>query len=58
MDLGGWLRSLGFERYEAAFRDNAIDETALPDVTGSGSGDASRPPQDQGPQMAVGPDGG
>jgi hypothetical protein len=25
MDLGGWLRSLGLERYEAAFREDAID---------------------------------
>ena len=25
MDLGGWLRSLGLEQYEAAFRENAID---------------------------------
>jgi len=33
MDLEGWLRSLGLERYEAAFRDNAIDETVLPDIT-------------------------
>jgi len=24
MDLGGWLRSLGLERYEAIFRENAI----------------------------------
>jgi SAM domain (Sterile alpha motif) len=33
MDLGGWLRSLGLERYEAAFRENEIDETVLPTVT-------------------------
>ena len=33
MDLGGWLRSLGLERYEAAFRDNEIDETVLPNLT-------------------------
>jgi class 3 adenylate cyclase/predicted ATPase len=33
MDLGGWLRSLGLGQYEAAFRDNAIDETVLPSVT-------------------------
>ena len=24
MDLRGWLRSLGLEQYEAAFRENAI----------------------------------
>jgi len=33
MDLGAWLRSLGLEQYEAAFRENAIDETVLPDLT-------------------------
>jgi hypothetical protein len=31
MDLGGWLRSLGLGKYEAAFRDNAIDEKATVD---------------------------
>jgi len=29
MDLGWWLRSLGLERYEAAFRDNDIDTSVL-----------------------------
>ena len=33
MDIGGWLRSLGLEQYEAVFRDNAISETVLPSVT-------------------------
>src|SRR5215472_12235826 len=33
MDIGGWLRSLGLERYEAAFRENDIDETVLPNLT-------------------------
>jgi class 3 adenylate cyclase/predicted ATPase len=33
MDIGVWLRSLGLERYEAAFRDNEIDETVLPNLT-------------------------
>ena len=33
MDIGGWLRSLGLEKYEAAFRENEIDETVLPTVT-------------------------
>jgi hypothetical protein len=33
MDLGGWLRSLGLGQYEAAFRDNAIDDTVLPSLT-------------------------
>src|SRR5262245_5723877 len=33
MDLEGWLRGLGLEQYEAAFRENAIDETLLPSLT-------------------------
>jgi SAM domain (Sterile alpha motif) len=33
MDIGGWLRSLGLERYEAAFRENEIDETVLRSLT-------------------------
>ncbi len=33
MDIGGWLRSLGLERYEAAFRDNEVDATVLPNLT-------------------------
>jgi class 3 adenylate cyclase/predicted ATPase len=33
MDLGRWLRSLGLEKYEAAFRENEIDETVLPGLT-------------------------
>ena len=33
MDVAVWLRSLGLERYEAAFRENDIDETVLPGLT-------------------------
>ena len=33
MDLGDWLRKLGLERYEAAFRENEIDETVRPSLT-------------------------
>ena len=33
MDLGGWLRSLGLERYETTFRENDIDETVLAGLT-------------------------
>jgi class 3 adenylate cyclase/predicted ATPase len=33
MDIVVWLRSLGLERYEAAFRDNEIDERILPSLT-------------------------
>jgi hypothetical protein len=28
-----WLRSLGLEEYEEAFRDNKIDERVLPNLT-------------------------
>src|SRR5215471_20508580 len=33
MDVGAWLRSLGLERYETAFRDNEIDDTVLLSLT-------------------------
>jgi class 3 adenylate cyclase len=33
MDVGGWLRSLGLERYEATFRANEIDGEVLPELT-------------------------
>jgi class 3 adenylate cyclase len=33
MDVVVWLRSLGLGKYEAAFRENAIDETVLPSLT-------------------------
>ena len=33
MDIVVWLRSLGLGRYEAAFRDNEIDETVLQSLT-------------------------
>jgi class 3 adenylate cyclase len=33
MDVVVWLRSLGLERYEVAFRENEIDETVLPSLT-------------------------
>ena len=33
MDIVVWLRSLDLGRYEAAFRDNEIDETVLPSLT-------------------------
>ena len=34
MDIVVWLRSLGLGWYEAAFRDNEIDETVLPNLSG------------------------
>jgi class 3 adenylate cyclase len=33
MDIVVWLRSLGLGKYEAAFRNNEIDETVLPNLT-------------------------
>jgi class 3 adenylate cyclase len=33
MDVGGWLRRLGLEQYEAAFRENEINDTVLPSLT-------------------------
>ena len=49
MDIGGWLRGLGLERYEQAFCENEIDEEVLPGLTaddlkdlGVGPGRAAR----------------
>ena len=33
MDIGAWLRKLGLERYEHAFRENEIDAEILPKLT-------------------------
>ena len=33
MDIVVWLRSLGLGKYEAAFRENEIDETVFPSLT-------------------------
>ena len=33
MDIVVWLRSLGLGKYEAAFRENEIDEAVLPSLT-------------------------
>ena len=33
MDISAWLRGLGLERYETAFRDNEIDWDALPKLS-------------------------
>src|SRR6516162_6038762 len=35
MDIAAWLRGLGLEDYEPAFRDNRIDAEVLPDLTES-----------------------
>ena len=36
MDIGGWLRSLGLEQYEAAFQANAVNADVLRDLTDQG----------------------
>jgi hypothetical protein len=33
VDVAAWLRGLGLEHYEPAFRDNGIDAEALPKLT-------------------------
>jgi class 3 adenylate cyclase len=33
MDVAAWLRTLGLQQYEAAFRDNEIDDKVLPSLT-------------------------
>jgi len=42
MDVAVWLRGLGLERYEAAFRDNEIDWDALPKLTTSTASASAR----------------
>jgi hypothetical protein len=34
MDLGDWLRGLGLGQYEAAFRENEVDDAVLPSLKG------------------------
>src|SRR5947209_1540369 len=33
MDVGAWLRELGLEQYEVAFREHAVDTEVLPTLT-------------------------
>lgn len=33
MDIAGWLRDLGLERYEQAFVENDVDAELLPELT-------------------------
>src|SRR5690242_1967934 len=33
MDVAAWLRALGLDQYEAAFRENAVDAEVLPTLT-------------------------
>jgi len=44
MDLGDWLRGLGLERYEAAFRKNEINDAILPTVTAEDLKDLAKQP--------------
>jgi hypothetical protein len=37
MDLGDWLRNLGLGQYEAAFRENEIDDAILPNLSSTTS---------------------
>jgi hypothetical protein len=34
MDVADWLRELGLDQYEAAFRENGVDAEVLPTLTG------------------------
>jgi hypothetical protein len=34
MDVAAWLRALGLDQYEAAFRANGVDAEVLPTLTG------------------------
>jgi class 3 adenylate cyclase/predicted ATPase len=34
MDVADWLRALGLDQYEAAFRENGVDAEVLPTLTG------------------------
>ncbi len=33
MNVGAWLQGLGLGQYEAAFRDNGVDASVLPELT-------------------------
>ena len=48
MDVGAWLRGLGLERYERAFRDDELTPEVLPELTDAdlrSSGSPARAPQ-------------
>ena len=52
MDIPAWLRQLGLERYEPAFRENEIDWEVLPELT---EGDLERLSLPLGPTHDVDP---
>jgi hypothetical protein len=33
VDIAAWLHGLGLQQYEQAFRQNAIDDAVLPELT-------------------------
>ena len=53
MDIAAWLRELGLERYQAAFRDNEIDAEVLPELTDVAS-DGPRPTARSAPKAPEG----
>ena len=52
MDVVVWLRSLGLGKYEAAFRENDIDETVLPNLTAEDLKELGVGPVGQSPDTA------
>ena len=48
MDIAAWLRELGLERYEEAFRENEIDAEILPKLTADDLKDLASPPSGTG----------
>jgi hypothetical protein len=48
VDIAAWLRQLGLERYEEAFRENEIDAEILPKLTADDLKDLGAPPSGTG----------
>ena len=44
MDIADWLRGLGLERYETAFRENDVSAEVLCDLTAEDLRDSASPP--------------
>jgi hypothetical protein len=42
MEVANWLRKLGLEQYETAFRENEIDDAVLPSLTAENLKDLGR----------------
>jgi len=45
MDVADWLRQLGLERYQAAFRQHDVGAAVLPSLGGLAPGQLSQQPQ-------------